>query len=75
MLQDERTEYIYWVCLSHLPDGEDEYDWCISKAKEFHKLQGLPVIPDDAEDFEDLDAEPNAVAYAPFSRAEGSLRS
>ena len=56
MLQDaEREEYVYWLDLSKLPDGEDEHDWAIDQAKKFHTAQGLPVIPDDDEASDDFD--------------------
>lgn len=71
-----------------MPDGEDEHDWAIEKAKKFHTAQGLPVIPDDDEasddfdeaseedtdeDFDDFDEEPYASAYEPFSRSESEF--
>jgi len=66
----DQEEYVYWVDLEKLPEGEDEIDWSIEAAKKFHLSKGFPEIPDDPEDF---DEEPFAVANEPFSREESEF--
>ena len=63
-------EYIYWVAMETLPEGCDEIDWAIDRAKNAHLAKGLPEIPEDPDDFEE---EPYATAYAPFSRYESEM--
>lgn len=57
-------EYVYWVKLQDKPEGEDEYDWAIERARSYHKKLKLPECPFDTED------ENFSVAMEPFSREE-----
>jgi len=61
----EDNEYIYWVSLDLISDGEDNEDSAIKIAKIKHSSLKLPNIP---EDDDDENFEPKAVAYSPFSR-------
>ena len=65
LIDAEHNEYIYWVGLSLIPDGEDIEDNSIKIAKAKHTNLKLPTIPED-NDYEEL--EPKACAYTPFSR-------
>ena len=58
----EDNEYIYWVSLDLISEGEDNEDGAIEIAKTKHSSLKLPNIP------EDDNFEPKAVAYPPFSR-------
>ena len=62
----EDNEYIYWVSLDLISEGEDNEDSAIEIAKTKHSSLKLPNIPED--DDEDENFEPKAVAYPPFSR-------
>lgn len=64
---DDGREYVYWVDLTDLPSGEEEYDWAIEKARGFHKRMNLPVCPQDSED------ENYGSAHEPFPRKEGEF--
>ena len=63
----EDNEYIYWVSLDLISEGEDNEDGAIEIAKTKHSSLKLPNIPEDDDD-EDENFEPKAVAYPPFSR-------
>ena len=55
------VEHIYWVDLSKMPVGEDEYDWSIEISKLFHaKTKGTEI--------EENDDEENIFASEPFTR-------
>jgi transposase-like protein len=55
--QSDDSEYIYWVNLESLPEGEDEYDWSIQVAVEHHNTLGLEQVSED-----------DVSASEPFSR-------
>jgi len=55
-------EYVYWVKLDEKPEGEDEYDWAIERARAYHLKLKLPECPADTEE------ESYSVALEPFSR-------
>ena len=59
---EDGEEYVYWVSLDKLPDDEDEYDWAIGVAVDFHNKKGLPKA--DVDDSE---------AMEPFSRNESEF--
>ena len=59
---DSGDEHIYWVSIKNKPEDEDEYDWSIDKAVEFHnREQKSSLSADDAE------------ALEPFSRNESEF--
>lgn len=59
---DDGEEYVYWVSLEKKPDDEDEYDWALDVAIEFHNEKDLPSAnPEDSE------------AMEPFSRQESEF--
>ena len=59
---DSGDEHIYWVSIKNKPEDEDEYDWSIDKAVEFHnRKQKSSLSADDAE------------ASEPFSRNESEF--
>ena len=59
---DSGVEHIYWVNIKNKPEEEDEYDWPIHKALEFHNREQKSSIS--AEDAE---------ASEPFSRNESEF--
>jgi len=63
VISKDGQEYIYWVGLEKLPDGEDEYDWSIETAIKFHNSKNLsPYV-----------SEEDAEAGEPFSRFESEF--
>lgn len=51
------TEYLYWVNLVSSPKDEDEYDWSIDVAINYHNNKGFEKLSKD-----------DAEACEPFSR-------
>jgi len=59
----EGDEHIYWVEMGDLPDGEDEVDWAIEKARTYHTEHvGTEPAEDDEDDLP-------VTAYEPFDRS------
>lgn len=58
----DEEEYIYWVALSNKPIEDDEYDWAIEVAVDFHNKKGLPQAEIDESE-----------AMEPFSRDESEF--
>ena len=56
---EDGDEFVYWVNIESMPEGEDEYDWPIEKALAKHNASGLPKA-----------TENDAEASEPFSREE-----
>ena len=57
--QEDDSEFVYWVDLSSIPEDEDEYDWSIQRAVDYHNTLELEQVSED-----------NATASEPFSRNE-----
>jgi hypothetical protein len=63
-----QDEFIYWVKLDGKPECEDEYDWAINKAVNFH-IQTVATKIAAPEDENDIPV----LAYEPFTRYEGEF--
>ena len=66
LIDKNDNDYFYWVSLKLISNTDDIEDAAINLAKKTHLNMKRPDIPDDSESEDDF--EPNATAYAPFSR-------
>ena len=66
LIDENDNDYFYWVSLKLISNIDDIEDAAINLAKKTHLNMKRPGIPEDSESEDDF--EPNATAYAPFSR-------